>query len=135
MSSGRSGVFEGAKGLKRARSVTSRNIPGWAKFGPGEQAQKTRTVKRHEDTNASQVNQKERAAQSREKEAGPAGGESWARVYGPALGGEAGAVLIGSLSAKGSRIDTGVVSATGPVSPHAPSCGFSQSNYNICRRA
>ena len=27
--------------------------------------------------------------------------------YGPALGGEAGAVLIGSLSAKGSRIDTG----------------------------
>jgi hypothetical protein len=107
VSSGCSGVFEGAKGLKRARSVTSRNIPGWAKFGPGEQAQKTRTVKRHEDTNASQVNQKERAAQSREKEAGPAGGESWARVYGPALGGEAGAVLIGSLSAKGSRIDTG----------------------------
>jgi hypothetical protein len=46
-------------------------------------------------------------AKSRKKEAGPAGGESWARAYGPALGGEAGAVLIGSLSAKGSRIDTG----------------------------
>jgi hypothetical protein len=30
----------------------------------------------------------------RNKEAGPAGGESGARVYGPALGGEAGAVLI-----------------------------------------
>jgi hypothetical protein len=50
---------------------------------------------------------RERAAKSRKKEAGPAGGESWARAYGPALGGEAGAVLIGSLSAKGSRIDTG----------------------------
>jgi hypothetical protein len=35
-----------------------------------------------------------------EKEAGAAGGESGARAYGPALGGEAGSVLIASLSAK-----------------------------------
>src|SRR5690242_21864044 len=33
------------------------------------------------------------------KEAGTAGGESGARAHGPALGGEAGSVLIGSLSA------------------------------------
>jgi hypothetical protein len=40
----------------------------------------------------------------RPKEAGPAGGESGARTHGPALGGEAGSVLIGKLI----RMDRGM---------------------------
>jgi len=52
-----------------------------------------------------------------EKEAAPAGGESGRRAHGPALGGEAGPVLLRSLSALGSRID--------------PACSVSHSNWTI----
>jgi DEAD/DEAH box helicase domain-containing protein len=54
------------------------------------------------------------------KKAAPAGGESGGRTYGPALGGEAGSVVMPSLSALGSRIDTGC-----PIGRQL------QSNYNI----
>lgn len=71
-----------------------------------------------------------------EKEAGAAGGESGARAHGPALGGEAGSVLIVSLSAKCPRMRPPV-----PVSlllvaypPQVPVAASAQSNYNICGR-
>ena len=51
------------------------------------------------------MHQRETGRASQKKGAGPAGGESGTRAYGPALGGEAGAVLIGSLSEKGPRVD------------------------------
>ena len=76
------------------------------------------------------------AAEAPEKEAGAAGGESGARAHGPALGGEAGSVLIGKLIRIGLwYATTGGVSTTRVVSPQVPSCSVSQSNYNICRRA
>lgn len=88
VSSGCSAVVEVAKGLKRARSVTSRSIRRRAKFCPGEQAQKTRTVKRREDTNASQVN-KGTGCEEPGKGGGPSrGGELGPRVRsGPGGGG------------------------------------------------
>jgi hypothetical protein len=74
--------------------------------------------------------------QWQEKEAGAAGGESGARSYGPALGGEAGAVLMGKLIRKVlPYATTSVVFAiTGGVSATVTRCGVSQSNYNICGR-
>ena len=79
---------------------------GVREFSHGEQARKTRTVKRDEDTNVSQVNQGNGCEEPEIRKRAPPGGRA-GPAYGPALGGEAGAVLIGSLSAKGSRIDTG----------------------------
>jgi hypothetical protein len=74
--------------------------------------------------------------QAQDKEAGPAGGESGARAHGPALGGEAGSVLIGKLIRIGLwYATTGVVSTTRVVSTQVPSCSVSQSNYNICHSA
>jgi hypothetical protein len=49
------------------------------------------------------------------KEAGVAGGESDARAHGPALGGEAGSVLIVSLSAKCPRMPPPVAVSLPPV--------------------
>jgi len=72
-----------------------------------------------------------------EKEAGAAGGESDARSHGPALGGEAGSVLIDKLNRKVlPYATTSVVFATnsGGVSATGTRCGVSQSNYNICGR-
>ena len=71
-----------------------------------------------------------------EKEAGAAGGESDARSHGPALGGEAGSVLMGKLSCKVlPYATTSVVFATaGGVSATGTRCDVSQSNYNICGR-
>src|SRR5690242_11457923 len=62
-----------------------------------------------------------------EKEAGTAGGESGARAHGPALGGEAGSVLIGSLSAKCPRMRPPVPDfpATGGVSATGTRCSVS----------
>jgi hypothetical protein len=69
------------------------------------------------------------------KEAGPAGGESGARAHGPALGGEAGSVLIRKLI----RMDRGMPPpasfrhrwriATGTLMQRQLN-----QNYNICRR-
>jgi hypothetical protein len=61
------------------------------------------------------------------KEAGTAGGESGARAHGPALGGEAGSVLIGSLSAKCPRMRPPVPDfpATGGVSATGTRCSVS----------
>jgi len=71
-----------------------------------------------------------------EKEAGTAGGESGARAHGPALGGEAGSVLIGSLSAKCPRMRPPVpiflLLAAYPL--QVPVAASAQSNYNICGR-
>ena len=61
--------------------------------------------------------------QGGEKEAGAAGGESDARSHGPALGGEAGSVLMGKLNRKVlPYATTSVVFATNPVAypPQAP---------------
>lgn len=70
------------------------------------------------------------------KEAGTAGGESGARAHGPALGGEAGSVLIGSLSAKCPRMRPPVpdflLLAAYPL--QVPVAASAQSNYNICGR-
>jgi len=71
-----------------------------------------------------------------EKEAGTAGGESGARAHGPALGGEAGSVLIRSLSAKCPRMRPPVpiflLLAAYPL--QVPVAASAQSNYNICGR-
>jgi len=71
-----------------------------------------------------------------EKEAGTAGGESGARAHGPALGGEAGSVLIGSLSAKCPRMRPPVpiflLLAAYPL--QVPVAESAQPNYNICGR-
>ena len=71
-----------------------------------------------------------------EKEAGVAGGESDARSHGPALGGEAGSVLMGKLNRKVLPYATTsvVFATTGGVSATGTRCGVSQSNYNICGR-
>jgi hypothetical protein len=71
-----------------------------------------------------------------EKEAGVAGGESDARSYGPALGGEAGSVLMGKLNRKVLPYATTsvVFATTGGESATGTRCGVSQSNYNICGR-
>jgi hypothetical protein len=70
------------------------------------------------------------------KEAGAAGGESGARSYGPALGGEAGSVLMDKLNRKFLPYATTsvVFATTGGVSATGTRCGVSQSNYNIWRR-
>jgi hypothetical protein len=70
------------------------------------------------------------------KEAGAAGGESGARAHGPALGGEAGSVLIVSLSAKCPRMPPPVVVSLPPVvNPlQVPVAASARMNYNICGR-
>ena len=81
--------------------------------------------------------QKLTCATSGQKEAGAAGGESGARAHGPALGGEAGSVLMGKLIRKVPpyATTTSIVFATiGGVSATGTRCGVSQSNYNICGR-
>lgn len=81
--------------------------------------------------------QKLTCATSGKKEAGAAGGESGARAHGPALGGEAGSVLMGKLIRKVPPYATtsGIVfTTTGGVSATGTRCGVSQSNYNICDR-
>ncbi len=73
----------------------------------------------------------------RKKEAGAAGGESGARSHGPALGGEAGSVLMGKLIRKVPPYATTnsiVFTTTGGESATGTRCGVSQSNYNICGR-
>jgi hypothetical protein len=70
------------------------------------------------------------------KEAGAAGGESGARAHGPALGGEAGSVLMGKLIRKVLPYATTsvVFATTDGVSATGTRCGVSQSNYNIYGR-
>ncbi len=67
------------------------------------------------------------------KEAGAAGGESGARAHGPALGGEAGPVLIGSLHCKVPpyAVTDDVLAIIGGVSASGTRCSVSQSNYSI----
>ena len=74
--------------------------------------------------------------QGYEKEAGAAGGESGARAHGPALGGEAGSVLMDKLIRKVLPYATTsiVFATTGGVSATGTRCGVSQSNYNTRRR-
>ena len=70
------------------------------------------------------------------KEAGAAGGESGARAHGPALGGEAGSVLILSLSAKFPRMPPPVSVSLPPVAYplQVPVAASAQPNYNIYGR-
>ena len=75
--------------------------------------------------------------QSAKKEAGAAGGESGARAHGPALGGEAGSVLINKLIRKVPPYATTtsvVFATTSVVSAAGTRCSVSQLNYNIRRR-
>ena len=71
-----------------------------------------------------------------EKEAGAAGGESDARTHGPALGGEAGSVLMDQLIRKVLPYATTsvVFATTSGVSATGTRCGVSQLNCHICRR-
>ena|SRR6516164_140857 len=81
-------------------------------------------------TSRAQRSQKPTLATGVQKEAGAAGGESGARAHGPALGGEAGSVLMGKLIRKVlPYATTGVVfTITCGVSATVARCSVSQSN-------